>query len=129
MKKVIALVAVILCCSMSTLMAQPPGGGGGGQQDPAARAAAMKERVKAIGGLSDVQVDSVVAVFSDRSFMGGMTRDTPPEERAAKMKEANEARGKRLEKAGLSADLVKKVIEGMSQRPGGGGGRQGGGQK
>ncbi len=128
MKKVIALVAVILCCSMSTLMAQPPGGGGGGQQDPAARAAAMKERVKAIGGLSDVQVDSVVAVFSDRSFMGGMTRDTPPEERQAKMKEANEARAKRLEKS-IGADLTKKVMEAMSQRPGGGGGRQGGGQK
>jgi len=123
MKKVIAFLAVVVCFSATTVMAQPPGGG---QQDPAARAAAMKERVKAIGGLTDVQVDSVVAVFSDRSYMAGMTRETPQEERMAKMKEANDARAKRLEKA-IGADLTKKVMEAMSQRPGGG--RGGGGGK
>lgn len=125
MKKVIAFLAVVVCFSATTVMAQPPGGGQ--QMTPEQRAAMMKERVKAIGGLSDVQVDSAVAIFSDRSYMAGMTRDTPQEERMAKMKEANEAREKRLIKAGFSAELAKKVIEGMSMRPGGG--RGGGGSK
>lgn len=120
MKKIIALAAVILCCSMSTLMAQ---GGGGPQMTPEQRVAMMKERLAGLNlGLNAVQTDSAVAIMSDRSFMAGMTRDTPQEERQAKMKEANEARQKRLEKAGIAADVAKKIIEGMSFRPGGGGG-------
>ncbi len=125
MKKVTACLAVLVCFLATTAMAQPPGGGQ--QMTPEQRAAMTKERVKAIAGLSDVQVDSAVAVFSDRSYMAGMTRDTPQEERMAKMKEINEAREKRLIKAGFSADLAKKVMEAMSQRPGAG--RGGGGSK
>lgn len=119
MKKVIAFVAVVVCFSVTTAMAQ-----GGGQQDPAARLAAMKERL-APAGLTPVQTDSVVAIYSDRSMMAGMTRDTPQEERQAKMKEVADYREKRMAKAGLSADAIKKVVEIMSQRPGGG--RPGGG--
>ncbi|MBH2005508.1 MAG: hypothetical protein I8H66_12540 [Sphingobacteriia bacterium] len=115
MKKVIICLAFVLGCSMSSLMAQPPGGGQ--QMSPEQRAAMMKERLKPLA-LTDVQADSVVAVFSDRSLMGNM-RDMTPEERQAKMKEAGEARQKRLEKT-LGADLTKKVMELMSQRPGGG---------
>jgi hypothetical protein len=46
----------------------------------------------------------------------------------AKAPALTEARQKRLEKAGLTADQAKKVIETLSQRPGGGGGRPGGGK-
>jgi len=126
MKKVIAFVAVAVCFSVTTAMAQ---GGGGGQQTPeqiAARIAQQKERLAPVG-LTPVQTDSVIAIYSDRSMMAGMTRETPQEERAAKMKEVGEAREKRMANAGLSADAIKKVVEIMSQRPGGGG-RPGGGK-
>lgn len=128
MKKVIAFAAVVLCCSMTTVMAQ--GGGGGQQMTPeqlAARVAQQKERL-APAGLTAAQTDSVIAIYGDRSMMAGMTRDTPAEERAAKMKEVGEAREKRMAKAGLSADAIKKVVDIMSQGRGGGG-RPGGGGK
>ncbi len=120
MKKAIALVVFVVACSFTTLMAQ-----GGGQQDPAARLAAMKERLKP-AGLTDAQTDSVIAIYSDRTAMtaAGITRDTPPEERTAKMKVINDAREARMAKAGLSADAIKKVSEIMAQ--GRGGGRPGG---
>ena len=121
MKKVIALVTFVLLCSMSTLMAQ---GGGGQQMTPEERNAMMKERLKPIG-LTEVKTDSVITIYGDRSMMVGMSRDTPQEERQAKMKEVNEAREKRMIKAGLSTDEIKKVQELMMQRPGGG--RGGGG--
>ncbi|MDB5209981.1 MAG: hypothetical protein JWQ30_808 [Sediminibacterium sp.] len=127
MKKVIAFVAVVVCFSVTTAMAQ---GGGGGQQTPeqlAARIAQQKERLAPVG-LTPAQTDSVIAIYGDRSMMAGMTRDTPAEERAAKMKEVGEAREKRMAKAGLSAEAVKKVVDIMSQGRGGGG-RPGGGGK
>lgn len=124
MKKVIVCVAIVLGCSMTAVMAQ--GGGGGPQMTPEERIAMMKERLKPLG-LSDVQTDSVVAVMNDRSYMAGMNfREMTPEDRQAKMKEIADAREKRLVKAGLSAELAKKVIETMSMRPGGG--RGGGGK-
>lgn len=123
MKKVIVCVAIVLGCSMTAVMAQ---GGGGQQMTPEERIAMMKERLKPLG-LSDVQTDSAVAVMSDRSYMAGMNfREMSPEDRQAKMKEIADAREKRLVKAGLSAELAKKVIETMSMRPGGG--RGGGGK-
>lgn len=122
MKKVIVCLAIVLGCSMTAVMAQ----GGGQQMTPEERIAMMKERLKPLG-LSDVQTDSAVAVMSDRSYMAGMNlRDMAPEDRQAKMKEISDAREKRLVKAGLSAELAKKVIETMSMRPGGG--RGGGGK-
>lgn len=121
MKKLIICVAFVLGCTATSVMAQPPGGGQ--QMSPEQRVAMMKERLKPLG-LTEAQADSVVAVFFDRSLMGNM-RDMTPEERQAKMKEAGEARQKRLEKT-LGADLTKKVMELMSQRPGGGGPRGGG---
>ncbi|MBI2273995.1 MAG: hypothetical protein HYU70_09380 [Bacteroidetes bacterium] len=123
MKKVIVCVAIVLGCSMTAVMAQ---GGGGQQMTPEERIAMMKERLKPLG-LSDVQTDSAVAVMTDRSYMAGMNfREMAAEERQAKMKEIADAREKRLVKAGLSAELAKKVIETMSMRPGGG--RGGGGK-
>lgn len=124
MKKVIVCLAIVLGCSMTAVMAQ--GGGGGQQMTPEERIAMMKERLKPLG-LSDVQTDSAVAVMNDRSYMAGMNfREMTPEDRQAKMKEIADAREKRLVKAGLSAELAKKVIETMSMRPGGG--RPGGGK-
>lgn len=123
MKKVIVCLAIVLGCSMTAVMAQ---GGGGQQMTPEERIAMMKERLKPLG-LSDVQTDSAVAVMNDRSYMAGMNfREMTPEDRQAKMKEIADAREKRLVKAGLSAELAKKVIETMSMRPGGG--RGGGGK-
>jgi len=123
MKKVIVCLAIVLGCSMTAVMAQ---GGGGQQMTPEERIAMMKERLKPLG-LSDVQTDSAIAVMSDRSYMAGMNfRDMTPEDRQVKMKEVADAREKRLVKAGLSAELAKKVIETMSMRPGGG--RGGGGK-
>jgi hypothetical protein len=52
-------------------------------------------------------------------------RDLEPEARQAKMKEINEERNKRIEKA-LPPDLAKKVIEALSQQGRGGGGGGGG---
>lgn len=123
MKKVIALLSIAVCFAATSAIAQPPGGGQ--QMDPAQRIAMMKERLKP-AGLTDVQADSVVAIYMDRSMMAGF-RDMTPEERQSKMKELSESRQKRMEKAGLSADQAKKVVEIMSQRPGGGGG--GGGRQ
>jgi len=114
MKKIMLIVAVIFSFAITTVNAQ----GGGQQMTPEERNAMMKERLKPFG-LTDVQADSVVAVFTDRSYMAGMTRETPPEERQEKMKVANEAREKRLTKS-IGVDLTKKVMEMMSQRPGGG---------
>ena len=128
MKKLIAFVAVVVCFSATTAMAQ---GGPGGQQTPEQRAAQTKERLAPIG-LSAVQQDSVLAVWNDRAIMTAVygTADFQTisrEERMAKAPALAEARQKRLEKAGLTADQAKKVIETLSMRPGGGG-RPGGGK-
>lgn len=128
MKKVIAFVAVVVCFSVTTAMAQ---GGPGGQQTPEQRAAQMKERL-APANLTAVQQDSVIAIWNDRAIMAQVygTSDFQSisrEDRMAKAPAMNEARQKRLEKAGLSADQAKKVVELLSMRPGGGG-RPGGGK-
>ncbi len=117
MKKIIVLVTLVLFCTLSTVMAQ---GGGGQQMSPEQRMAMQKERYKALG-LNDVQVDSVIAISADMRPKMMALRDMDETERAAKMKEMNEERNKRLEKA-LPADLAKKVIEAMSMPRGGRGG-------
>jgi hypothetical protein len=118
MKKVLGILTVFIC--LSSISANAQGGGGGGQQmDPAARAAMMKERYKALG-CNDVQGDSVMAITNDFRPKMMALRDLEQDARAEKMKEINEERNKRLEKA-LPAELAKKVIEAMSQQRGGGG--------
>ena len=114
------MLAVLFRFAITSVNAQ----GGGQQMTPEERNAMMKERMKPLG-LTDVQADSVIAVFTDRSYMAGMTRETPLEERQEKMKTVNEAREKRLTKS-IGSELTKKVMEMMSQRPGGG--RGGGGK-
>jgi hypothetical protein len=121
MKKVIAFLVVVVCFSATTVMAQPPGGGQ--QMTPEQRIAMMKERL-APAGLTPVQADSVIAVWNDRALMTAVygTADMQSisrEDRQAKAPAIAEARQKRLEKA-IGADATKKVMEIMSQRPGGG---------
>lgn len=124
MKKVLALLTIVCCCATTSLMAQ--GGGGGQRMTPEERAARMKEQLKPLG-LTDVQADSVIAIMTDRSYFQGMNfQDMSQEDRQAKIKEMQEARQKRMEKA-IGADLTKKVMEAMPQRGGRGGGRPGGG--
>jgi hypothetical protein len=125
MKKVIALMTIAVCFAATSAMAQ------GGGQTPEQRAAMMKERVKNLNlNLTDVQTDSVVAIYSDRSMMQGINfREMSQEDMQAKMKEVNDARAKRLAKAGLSEEQIKKIAEGLGRRPGGGRPGGGGGRK
>ncbi len=125
MKKVIALLSIAVCFTLNTAMAQ----GGGGQQTPEQRAARMKERLKDVG-LSDVQMDSVIAIsgeFQPKTMEIFRDQNMSQEDKMAKGKEITDARNKRLEKA-LPAELAKKVIEALAPRQGGGG-RPGGGQR
>lgn len=128
MKKLIVLSSLAFCLVATSAMAQGPGGG---QMTPEQRAAMMKERVKGLNlGINDVQTDSVVAIFGDRAlqqaiYAGANFREMSEEDRAKKTKELNDARGKRLSKAGFTDDQIKKLMEGMAMRPGGG--RPGGG--
>jgi len=120
MKKVLALLTIALCVGTAA-MAQ-----GGPQMTPEERKAQMIERLKPLN-LTAVQQDSVLVIAADaRSKMPSRDGGLDREAMMAKMKEVNDARNARLEKA-LGADLSKKVIEAISQRPGGGG-RPGGGK-
>ncbi len=117
MKKMFGLMILALGLSITSVHAQ--GGGGGGQQmDPAQRLAMMKERFKTLG-CNDVQTDSVIAITNDFRPKMMALRDLEPEARQEKMKEINDERNKRIEKA-LPADLAKKVIESLSMQRGGG---------
>lgn len=117
MKKMFGLMILALGLSITSVQAQ--GGGGGGQQmDPAQRLAMMKERFKTLG-CNDVQTDSVIAITNDFRPKMMALRDLEPEARQEKMKEINDERNKRIEKA-LPADLAKKVIESLSMQRGGG---------
>ena len=67
-------------------------------------------------------MDSVFAINNDMRALMGNVREMTQEQRDAKMKEVNEARTKRMEKA-LGVELAKKVADATPQRrPGGGGG-------
>ena len=123
MKKVLALLTVVICCSMSHVMAQ----GGGQRMTPEERKAALIERLKPLN-LTQVQSDSVVAIYMDNSAMAAM-RDPnmSQEDRQAAMKTFSEARAKRLEKA-IGADLAKKVAEVAPPQRGPRGGGGGGGK-
>jgi len=124
MKKLITLLSFIVACSFSTIMAQAPGGG---QRDPAAVKAQLVQQLKNSDlKLTDVQIDSVVAVNMElRGQMRGF-RDLSQEERQAKMKEMSETRTKRLTSALQDEALAKKVSDFLDkqrmQRGGQGGG-------
>ena len=117
MKKMFGLMILALGLSITSVQAQS-GGGGGQQMDPAQRLAMMKERFKTLG-CNDVQTDSVIAISNDFRPKMMALRDLEPEARQEKMKEINDERNKRIEKA-LPADLAKKVIEALSMQRGGG---------
>lgn len=119
MKKVFALMAFFVACSFTTLMAQ----GGGQQMDPAQRMAMMKDRLKDVG-LTPIQTDSVVAIYLERPAIMANMRDMSAEDRQAAMKTIADARQKRMEKNGLSADQIKKVQEALAMGRGMGGGQR-----
>ncbi len=104
MKKVFALLAI---CIATFTSANAQGGG----FDPAA----MKERQIKMWKesdlkLTDVQIDSVLAVQGEFMQARRGLRDLTPEERQPKMKEMNEALAKRLTSALKDEALAKKVI-------------------
>ncbi len=111
MKKVIALLSFAFCCSVTTLIAQPPGGGQ--PMDPAAMLERMKERIKPPliekTKLSDVQADKVLETQVWAQTQMRSTRDLAEDQRAAKMKEINEERAKKLKAIPLSDEKVKSV--------------------
>lgn len=125
MKKVFVLLAI---CIAAITSANAQGGG----FDPAA----MKERqVKMLKEsdlkLTDVQIDSVIAVQGEFMQARRGMRDLSQEERQTKMKEINEAMAKRLTAALKDEALAKKVMAYQAEqqakmRQGGGG--QGGGR-
>lgn len=117
MKKIL-LAAILFTVGFTfNTSAQPPAGGQ--QMTPEQRLAAQKERFKTLG-LNDVQVDSVIAINADFRPKLMALREAAEADRPTLMKEIADARNKRIE-AALPADLAKKVIEALSQRPGGGG--------
>ena len=114
MKKLIGLLAIVLISTAA--MAQ----GGGPQMTPEERIAMMKQRLEPVG-LTPVHTDSVIAIMMDRSIMAGANlREMSPEDRQAKMKEWSEARAKRMAKAGIPEEQIKKVMDLFAPRPGGG---------
>ena len=110
MKKVIALLAIVLA-GITSVQAQ------GGGFDPAA----MRERqVRMLKEsdlkLTDVQIDSVVAVQAEFMQQRRGMRDLTPEDRQAKMKELNEAMAKRMAMALKDEALAKKVMAYQQER-------------
>ncbi len=104
MKKVFVLLAICIA-AITSACAQ------GGGFDPAA----MKERqTKMLKEsdlkLTDIQIDSVVAVQGEFMQQRRGLRDLAPEDRQTKMKELNEAMAKRLTSALKDEALAKKVI-------------------
>ena len=117
MKKIF-LTAILFTVGFTfNASAQPPAGGQ--QMTPEQRLAAQKERFKALG-CNDIQVDSVIAINADFRPKLMALRDAAEADRPTLMKEIADARNKRIE-ATLPAELAKKIIEALSQRPGGGG--------
>ncbi|MBA4197568.1 MAG: hypothetical protein C0459_08435 [Chitinophaga sp.] len=127
MKKLIVLLVVATACSFTALHAQPPGGGQ--RMSPEERIALWKERLKPLG-LTQVQTDSAIAIYSERPTNMGNFMEMSQEERQAAMKAVGEARLKRLVKAGIPEETAKKVAEALQMRgPGGGQRPQGNGNK
>lgn len=112
MKKLIGLLAVVLISSAATAQGVPSR-----YMTPEQLAAMIRERLKD-ANLTPAQTDSVIAIYFDRSMMD--IRDMPPEERQAKMKEWNKIRAKRMAKAGIPEEQIKKVMDILTTRPGGG---------
>ena len=108
--------------------AQPPGGGAGrGGMSPEAMIAQMKDSLN----LSQVQVDSVTAIYKEflpKQMELRQNQDMSREDRMAKMQEINADMNKRL-KGALTEEQYKKFQEMQERRrqrmQGGGGGRGG----
>ena len=122
MKKVLVLIPMFLFIGIASVIAQPPAGGGQFRER-------QKQQMKDSLGLTDVQIDSVLAVQAE--FMPKMMamRDLAEGDRPAKMKEVNDEMTKRLAVALKDPALAQKIADFNARnrqrrgnRPGGGGG-------
>ena len=111
MKKIIALLTIVGCIAATNVMAQ--GGGGGQQMDPAQMLEMMKQRIKPQlmekTKLSDAEADKVLEIQLWAQSQGRGLRDLSEEERAAKQKETNDGRKKKLKAIPLTDDQIKAV--------------------
>jgi len=127
MKKVILSICFLIA-AVSFVSAQPQGGGQGGNQ--ADRVARMKQRLKDELKLTDVQIDTVMAIqqeFQPKTREIWMDQNMSQADKEAKLKVIGEERSKRFE-ASLGKDVGGKLTEYYSRMPQRGGGRpQGGG--
>lgn len=142
---VLGVVAVPMLSLAEEARPAPPEGGqraGGGQRGPGGRGMnpeMLTARVEeAVGKLTDDQKTKITAIYAKQAEkMREMMRDqgTPPEERRAKMQEANKATVAEV-RALLTPEQQPK-FDAMPQGPGGRGGpggpgggrREGGGKK
>jgi hypothetical protein len=126
MKKMLAGLTVMLMSCALCFTASAQNGGGGGD-----RMAQMRQSLKDSIGLSDTQIDSVMAVQQDlRPQRRAIFQDQSlsQDDRQAKMKALNDAAAARY-KNFLTADQIAKLqayqqrqMDRMRQRQGGGGG-------
>ncbi|TDH18290.1 hypothetical protein EXU57_23845 [Segetibacter sp. 3557_3] len=121
MKKLLVLVPMFLFIGTTSVIAQPPAGGNGQFREQ------QKQRLKDSLGLTDVQIDTVLAV--QQEFMPKMRelRDMSEADRPAKMKELNDQMSKRLAIALKDEALANKISEFNARRRARGGNRSGGG--
>jgi electron transfer flavoprotein alpha/beta subunit len=127
MKKII-LSVTFLFGALTFVAAQQGQGGGQGGGNMQERMAQMKQRLKDEVKLTDVQIDSVMAItqaFQPKQREIRMDQSMSDADKQTKMKALNEERAKRLE-AAIGKESAQKVVEMTSrQRGGGGNGPQG----
>ena len=106
MKKLFACIALVFSLSVVAFNASAQGGGGMKEN--------MRQRLKDSVGLSDVMVDSVMAIRQDMQpkMRAVMTDQSLQEEdKRAKMETLKKEMYERLKTVGLTTDQVKKIKE------------------
>jgi hypothetical protein len=125
MKKIIFSVC-FLFGAITFVSAQKGQGGGNSPQ----RIAQMKQRLKDEVKLTDVQIDSVMAInqaFQPRTREIRMDQNMSDADKQAKMKAINDERTKRLESA-IGKDAAQKVADFNAKMRANGGGNRPAGQ-
>ncbi len=126
MKKIILSVCFLFGV-ITFVSAQGKGGGNSPE-----RMAQMKQRLKDEVKLTDVQIDSVMAInqaYQPRTREIRMDQNMSDADKQAKMKTINDERAKRIESA-IGKDAAQKVTDfNAKMRANGGGGNRPQGQK
>ena len=120
MKKVVLSIC-FLFGALTFVTAQQGQGGG----NAAERMAQMKQKLKDEVKLTDVQIDSVMAItqaFQPKQREIRMDQSMSDADKQAKMKTLNDETAKRLESA-LGKESAQKVQEFIAKQRGGGGNR------